>query len=348
LIAEIGRHAGSGLVFDTVYFGGGTPSRLAPADLERILAALGRDLDLEAGATILLEANPEDVSEASLRAWLALGIRTLSLGVQAFDTPALSFLGRRHDAARSHRAVELALAAGFPTVSVDLIYGLPDQTPAQWRRELERVVELGAPHVSCYQLTVHPRTVFGLRRERGQLTELGETAQAELFLLTHTFLGERGYEGYEVSNFARSAEHRSPHNLKYWNHTPYLGLGPSAHSFRGARRWWNVRRLADWEERLAAGGDPVEAEEHLGPEQLALESLMLGLRTRAGVDLAAIRSRFGIDLAASHGALIDALCAEGLLTRRGASIAPTLGGMAVADGLAARFDPLTRSPEPQR
>ncbi len=215
--------------FDTVYFGGGTPSLLPSEDLARVLDTCRTHLNL-AEPWVFLEANPEDVTPDACATWRGLGVRTLSLGVQSFSDEALRFLGRRHTADEARAAVETALAAGFDTVSVDLIYGLPAQTEEVWRRDLATAVALGPGHLSCYQLTIHPRTRFGLSAARGQLSELPEGRQAALFDLTHRFLADAGWPAYEVSNFARSGEHQSRHNRKYWDHTPYLGLGPSAHS----------------------------------------------------------------------------------------------------------------------
>ena len=334
--------------FDTVYFGGGTPSLLPAEALARVLAACREHLALTADAWTFLEANPEDVSPESCAAWRGLGVRTLSLGVQSFSDESLRFLGRRHSAAQARAAVEAAQAGGFATVSVDLIFGLPDQAPEAWRTELETAVGLGPGHLSCYQLTIHPRTRFGVAARRGQLAELPEERQAGLFDLTHRFLGEAGWPAYEVSNFARGPEHQSRHNRKYWDHTPYLGLGPSAHSFAGpetgraARRWWNELRTPRWEARVTAGERPVEGEETLDELALATEALMLGLRTTAGIDLAAFTRRHGVDLLASNEPLVARLEAEGRLAlgtgpageRR---LVPTLAGLAVADGLAAAF-----------
>ena len=325
--------------FDTIYLGGGTPSILAPAVLAELLAALRGSLSVAPDAWITLEANPEDVTAETAAAWRALGVGTVSLGVQSFDDAALRFLGRRHDGEGARRAVERALTAGFPIVSVDLIYGLPgldEGGGARWRRDLATAVELAPQHLSCYQLTIHERTPFGWRRERGQLAEPPEPLQAELFRLTHEELAARGWEGYEVSNFARGAAHRSRHNAKYWRHAPYLGLGPSAHSFDGASRWWNQRKLRPWTAALAAGALPVAGEERIGPGERALEHLLLGLRTREGVDLALLRG-LGLDLEADPR--LPRLIADGLLRRTGGRLAPTLAGWAVADGLAAMLAP---------
>jgi oxygen-independent coproporphyrinogen-3 oxidase len=359
LIAEV-RLAARGWTharaFDTVYFGGGTPSQLPPSELERVLDACRAWLSIAPDARVFLEVNPEDVTADSCAAWRRLGVRTLSLGVQAFSDEALRFLGRRHSGDQARAAVATAQDAGFDTVSVDLIFGLPGQTPAAWRRELSAAVALAPGHVSCYQLTVHERTRFGVAAKRGQLSELPEPEQAVLFELTHGVLADAGYAAYEVSNFARSRDHESRHNTKYWDHTPYLGLGPSAHSLAvapganavggsgpTARRWWNELRTPRWERRLAAGERPVESEETLGPRQLATEAVMLGLRTTAGIDLEAFAARYGFDLLEANAARVARLVGEGRLAVRSDApgsrrLVPTVSGLAVADGLAAAFD----------
>ena len=334
--------------FDTVYFGGGTPSQLAPEELGRVLDACRAQMKFET-PWVFLEANPEDVTADACAAWRRLGVRTLSLGVQSFSDETLRFLGRRHSGRQARAVGETALAAGFDTVSIDLIFGVRGQTAEDWRRELEAAVALGPQHVSCYQLTIHPDTRFGVQAKHGQLSELPEDDQATLFELTHRFLADAGWPAYEVSNFARSPAHQSRHNRKYWDHTPYLGLGPSAHSLAGAegtspaRRWWNERGTPRWERRLAAGERPIEGQEVLGPKDLAAEALLLGLRTTAGIDLAGLRARYGVDLLAANDALVARLVDEGHVVVRagpdgGQRLVPTLSGLAVADGLAAAFD----------
>lgn len=336
--------------FDTVYFGGGTPSQLPPEDLARVLDACGMHLPFATPAPwVFLEANPEDVTPEACAAWRGFGVRTLSLGVQSFSDEALRFLGRRHTGRQARAAVETALAAGFDTVSVDLIFGLRGQTAEDWQLELTTAVSLEPPHLSCYQLTIHPRTRFGVQAKHGQLSELPEDDQATLFELTHRFLADAGWPAYEVSNFARGPIHQSRHNRKYWDHTPYLGLGPSAHSLAASdpssptRRWWNERGTPRWERRIAAGERPIEAQELLGPKELAAEALLLGLRTTAGIDLASLRARYGVDLLAANDALVARLVDEGHIVVRadaedGRWLVPTLSGLAVADGLAAAFD----------
>jgi putative oxygen-independent coproporphyrinogen III oxidase len=323
---------------DTIYFGGGTPSALASDDLARILAAARENLSIQADAEVFFEANPEDVTEENARAWRDLGVRFLSLGVQSFDAAALKFLGRRHTPEQARSSVEIARAAGLETVSLDLIYGLPDQPFAVWRRTLEEAVALAPDHISCYQLTFHEGTPFGFRLARRKMTELPEEAQAELFLFTHEFLRDHGYPGYEVSNFARSPAHRSRHNQKYWRHVPYLGLGPSAHSFSGTRRWWNERKLKPYEGKIDAGERPFAGTEELTRRDLALEALMLGLRTTEGIDLDAFRERYGVDLRDRNAALIERLTGNGLLRTGDGRIAVTLQGLAITDLLIRGFE----------
>ncbi|HYO12699.1 MAG TPA: radical SAM family heme chaperone HemW [Thermoanaerobaculia bacterium] len=341
LISEINLWKADAPAFpgiDTIYFGGGTPSALEPGDLARILETVRRNLSVQDDAWVFFEANPEDVTPESIRAWRDLGVRFLSLGIQSFDADALRFLGRRHTPEEARRSVELSRSAGFDTISIDLIYGLPGQTLEDWRRILEDAVALTPDHVSCYQLTIHEGTPFGFRLARGKMTELPEEAQGELFLFTHEFLRDAGIPGYEVSNFARSPEHRSRHNQKYWHHVPYLGLGPSAHSFSGNRRWWNERKINPYEARIDAGERPVAGSEELTSRDLALEAVMLGMRTVDGIDLPRFREHYGVDLLKRNEPLIERLLREGLLRVEGGRLVPTLAGLAVTDSLARAFD----------
>lgn len=323
---------------DTIYFGGGTPSALEPGDLARILESARRSLSVRDDAWVFFEANPEDVTPESVRAWRDLGVRFLSLGIQSLDGDALRFLGRRHTPEEARRSVELARTAGFETVSIDLIYGLPGQSLEDWRRGLEEAVALEPDHLSCYQLTIHEGTPFGFRLARGKMTELPEEAQGEFFLFTHQFLRDAGIPGYEVSNFARSPEHRSRHNQKYWHHVPYLGLGPSAHSFSGNRRWWNERKINPYETRIEAGERPVAGSEELAQRDLALETVMLGLRTVDGIDLPRLHKRYGVDLLKRNEPLVERLVREGLLRAEDGRLTPSLAGLAVTDSLARAFD----------
>jgi len=330
---EIVLSADLDLRFDTVYFGGGTPSSLSPAQLGRILAAIGDNLDFAPDTTRHLEINPDDVSPATAGAWRELGFSFASLGVQSFSDEVLGFLGRSHRAADARRAAETLLDAGFATVSVDLIFGLPHQTADDWRRQLETVLSLGVQHLSCYQLTIHDGTVFGRRHARGELRELDDDGQGELYLLTHEILGAAGWQGYEVSNFATRDEHRSKHNRKYWDHTPYIGLGPSAHSFVGRRRWWNQRKVRLWTAAIEGDRSPIEGQEDLSDAELFFEAVMLGLRTSDGIDRDTLQQRFGAEVARFDEPAVERLTDSGHLRCDGPRVCPTPKGMAVAEGL---------------
>lgn len=345
VLREAGTWGAAGLRFETVYLGGGTPSALEAERLQRLVAGLREAVDIDPAVRWYLEVNPEDVSATSVRLWRDLGFGTVSLGLQALDDESLTFLGRRHGAADGLRAADALLSAGFDTVSFDLIYGFAGHEAATWRRTLEEVVSLGPDHLSCYQLTVESGTVFGKRQARGSVLTVGEERQAELFLLTHRALAAAGYPAYEVSNFARTPAHRSLHNSRYWDHTPYLGLGPSAHSFDGGRRWWNERRLRHYCREVLAGRSPVAGKEELSRSELALEAVMLGLRTAAGVDLPELRDRWGVDLLGDNEALLERWSEEGLVEIDGDRVRPTLAGMAVAEGLAGA---LIVEPGPER
>jgi oxygen-independent coproporphyrinogen-3 oxidase len=332
--------------FDTVYLGGGTPSLLPPDQLESILSAVLARLAVASDAFVIMEANPEDVTSDSVAAWRALGVRGVSLGVQSFDARLLRFLGRGHSGAEARRAVELALAAGFDWVSLDLIYGAPAET---WDplvtalADIDVAIALAPHHVSCYQLTVHEGTPFGAARDRGRLRELAEDSQATIFLAVHDALDAGGYPAYEVSNFARGPEHRSRHNTKYWRHVPYLGLGPSAHSFDGANRWWNLRDWRQWAHAVEGGAGARAGSEVLSALDLALEALLLGLRTADGIDLDRFATRYGVDLLAGNGKIVARAAADGLLLLESRRLRPTTRGMAVADALAASFELASRS-----
>jgi oxygen-independent coproporphyrinogen-3 oxidase len=277
--------------FDTLYLGGGTPTLLDGAQLGALVDNLRRHFHFAADTEFTIEANPDDVTPEKLRLFRELGINRLSLGVQSLDEAELRFLGRRHTARQARRALELYRAVGFGNLGVDLMYGLPGQRQETWIRTLEQVLEFNPEHLSCYHLTLAPDTPLGRRAARSEVTPLGEEEERAFFLLTAQFLSERGYLHYEVSNFAREEQHRCRHNLKYWRHVPYLGLGPGAHSFDGSRRWWNFSSVEQYSSSLNAGQAPVAGAETLTPTQLRLEALYLGFRTREGVSLDLLRQQ---------------------------------------------------------
>ncbi len=324
--------------FDTVYFGGGTPSALGLEQLGRIRRRLVTTFEIDPEAEWTIEVNPEDAAAESLRGWRGLGFNRISLGVQALDDGALRFLGRRHDGGQARASVERAREAGFRSVAVDLIYSLPGFDADWWLRTLDEAAALGPDHLSCYELTIHDGTPFGRWRDAGRLRETGEDERAANFVATHRCLEELGYEGYEVSNFARRPADRSRHNRKYWNHTPYLGLGPSAHSFDGRCRWWNIAPWKRWSEVVEGGESPIGDVEELTDRELLLETVMMGLRQRSGIDGAALERRFGFDFGFRNARQIEAWARAGWLRISGRRLQPTLEGMARADRLAAEWE----------
>lgn len=316
--------------FDTLYLGGGTPSLLHGRELDRLLQGLFGELPLAPSLEITLEANPDDLSPRRLAAYLEAGIQRISLGIQALENATLGFLGRRHTASQAEQALADSLDAGFASVSVDLIYGIPGQTPKVWERTLRRVLRFRPHHLSCYQLTLHPGTPLGEQHHTGRIRLPEEADLADLFLATSEILEDQGYLHYEVSNFALPG-HRSRHNRKYWRRAPYLGLGPAAHSFRAPVRWWNPSCLDTYCRRAASGRLPSEGAESLSAEQALLETLCLGFRTSEGIP--------GRTLAACPKGeqVARDLEQQGLLIRQGDRVRPTRRGMLLADRLPLLF-----------
>jgi oxygen-independent coproporphyrinogen-3 oxidase len=319
---------------DTVYIGGGTPSILNPRQLEAILKRVRENFQLLPNPEITLETNPADLDQASLASIRALGINRLTIGCQSFDQAILAFLGRRHSANQAVNAIEAARAAGFTNIGLDLIYGIPGQGIDAWMDTLRRALSFAPEHLSCYQLTVEPGTLLGISYRQGAFSLPDEILQHEFFIKTAAMLEDAGYVHYEVSNFARDMTLASRHNQKYWDHTPYLGLGPGAHSFSANRRWWNYRSVDRYITALKSGRLPVEASESLTREQLQLEALYLGLRTKKGIHLQDYAARYRYDLLTQKGDRLTALRGAGLIAIEDGYLYPTRAGLAVADGLA--------------
>ncbi|MEJ2673183.1 MAG: coproporphyrinogen-III oxidase family protein, partial [Deltaproteobacteria bacterium] len=300
---------------------------LGDAYLAELGKILRRQFVFASDSEITLEANPDDITLAKLRRFRDLGINRLSLGAQSFDEAELRFLGRRHTVSQTMAAIDLIRNAGFTNLGLDLIYGLPGQTAAAWRRNLETALSFNPEHLSCYQLTLADETPMGQWAAQGDLVPLDEDSQREFFLLTASFLQEKGYLHYEVANFARGEEYLCRHNRKYWTRVPYLGLGPAAHSFDGSRRWWNVSSVKHYYASLNAGRAPVAGQETLTPAQMRLETFYLGFRTREGVSLAAIRD------CPRGEAILAELEEAGLVRVENDRVRATVQGLVVADGL---------------
>jgi oxygen-independent coproporphyrinogen-3 oxidase len=281
---EIAWYKGRFKRFDSLYFGGGTPSMLETALMSNVMDYILSHFDFDPDSEITIEANPCDLTPEKISALRGMGFNRVSLGVQSFDDRTLTFLGRNHTAIQAENALTDLRAFGFENLSMDLIYGIDGQSKKEWIETLKRAMVFQPEHLSCYQLTIEKKTSFGRLLDKGLLQPLNEKAEEDYFLTTSRFLEEMGYIHYEISSFARGQAVFSQHNGKYWQHTPYLGLGPSAHSFCESSRWWNVRSVRKYCEALEDGRAPVEGSEYLSEEQLRHESIMLGLRTRNGVD----------------------------------------------------------------
>jgi len=275
--------------FDTIYFGGGTPSLLPPEAIARLLSELTSPRRTpHAEREVTIEANPEDVTVDSARSWKAAGINRVSLGAQSFDDTVLKWMHRSHDAARIGAAVHALRGAGIENISLDLIFGLPEELHRDWERDLEMAHALHTTHLSLYGLTVEPRTPLDRWISRGATHAPEEERYAEEYLFAHRRLTADGFAFYEVSNAALPG-FRSQHNSAYWSGKPYVGLGPAAHSFDGTTRRWNLRAWEAYRRAIAEGRSAVESEETLTEEQRELEAVYLGLRTVEGIVFTALR-----------------------------------------------------------
>jgi oxygen-independent coproporphyrinogen-3 oxidase len=305
----------------TVFFGGGTPTVLPVADLARILRAVERELGVAEGAEISVEANPESVDARSLAALRAAGFTRISLGMQSAAPHVLAVLDRLHSPGRATAAAREARAAGFEHVSVDLIYGAPGETAADWRASLEAALEAGPDHVSAYALVVEPGTALAARVRRGELQAPDGDVQAARYEAADDLLAGAGLEWYEISNWAAGPGARSRHNLGYWRGATWWGVGPGAHSHAGGVRWWNVLHPTAWAERLAAGISPAAGREVLDAATRRLERVLLEVRLADGLDVALLDDdgRAAAGALAADGLLDAAALQAGraVLTRRG-------------------------------
>ena len=269
---------------DTIYLGGGTPSRLGAAGVARAVKLLGRFFPPAADAEITVEANPEDVSVHAAESWRAAGVNRLSLGSQSFDDNVLAWMHRTHGSAAIDESVASARAGGITNLSLDLIFALPESLHCDFQGDVSRLLALQPDHVSLYGLTIEPATPLGKWVARGVTVEQPEEGYESDFLAANRLLTAHGFEHYEVSNYGKPGR-RARHNSAYWSGVPYVGVGPAAHGFDGRTRRWNARNYAEWRDRALAGRDPLEGSEELTVENRVAESVYLGLRSDAGLAL---------------------------------------------------------------
>jgi oxygen-independent coproporphyrinogen-3 oxidase len=275
----------------TIYFGGGTPSLLEENELQSIVSALRRHFNIDAAAEVTLEANPDDITPEKLVSWKMAGINRLSIGIQSFFEEDLRWMNRAHSAEQARASIQLAQEAGFHNLTIDLIYGSPTLSDANWQQNIETAVKSGVPHLSCYALTVEPGTALDLMIKKNKMPATDAEVQARQFKQLMHEMERYGYEHYEISNFARPGM-RSRHNSAYWSGKRYLGLGPSAHSYNGNSRQWNVAGNALYVQALQRNELPFEKEE-LTDKQRINEYIMTSLRTIEGLDMSYIVHHFG-------------------------------------------------------
>ena len=269
----------------TVFFGGGTPTLLAPGQLGAILAGIDAAFGLAGDVEVTVEANPETVGPASLEQLRGAGVTRVSFGMQSAVPHVLRTLDRQHQPGRPEQCVRWAKAAGFDHVSLDLIYGTPGETDDEWRRSLDAAIGAGPDHVSAYALIVEEGTRLAARVRRGEIAAPDDDSLADRYLIADDLLGQAGFAWYEISNWARSAASRCRHNVLYWTGGDWWGFGPGAHSHVGGTRWWNVRHPAAYASRLAAGQSPAAAREVLTAAEQRMEEIMLGVRLAEGLPL---------------------------------------------------------------
>jgi oxygen-independent coproporphyrinogen-3 oxidase len=278
------RHGDSVFALDTLYFGGGTPSKLGADGVARLMDVVRSRAVLRADAEVTLEANPEDVTLDHVNAWRSAGVNRVSLGVQSFDDSVLAWMHRTHDALTALRAIQVLREGGLDNISIDLIFAAPSQVTRVWENDVETAVGIGLPHLSVYGLTVEPHTPLGRWVARQDVHEAPEERFEREYLIAHDSLTGAGLDHYEVSNYGLPGRH-SRHNWAYWRRRPYAGLGPSAHEFDGAVRRWNTAPYADWQLRLAGGESTTIGSESLDRDQQLAEEVYLGLRTSDGISL---------------------------------------------------------------
>lgn len=266
----------------TIYFGGGTPSILSVVELAMILDTVRSNYAIDKNAEITLESNPDDVDADKLKGWQAAGFNRLSMGVQSFFETDLQWMNRAHNASQAKQSLELALRY-FPNMTIDLIYGTPGLTDAMWEQNVAAAIKFNVPHISCYALTVEPKTPLDKMIREHRRPDVDPDQQSAQFLWLMQRLRNAGYEHYEISNFAKPG-FRSRHNSSYWQGKPYLGIGPSAHSFNGTERKWNVANNQQYIRALAEGILPADSESLTAVQQLN-EYIMISLRTAEGIDL---------------------------------------------------------------
>lgn len=322
--------------FATVFFGGGTPSLLSPQQIAEILDTVFGAFQFEQHPEITIEANPGTLTSEQLARYRSTGVNRLSLGVQSLHADELERLDRIHSPQQAIDAVMMARHAGFENINMDFIFALPQQTIPRWQASLEQAFELQPTHISAYNLTIEHGTPLDVKIRKGEMEPLSEEEERAFYQFTIDFLESHGYRQYEISNFAKPG-FEAKHNIKYWDGSVYLGLGASAHSFDGKRRFWNVANLRKYLEALTAARLPEDSAEQLSKSQQMFETAFLGLRQRHGVDLAAFAKKFRQSFDATFNGLVPELEKGGLLIRRDERLQLTPEGLFLCDEICAKL-----------
>ena len=327
---EMQQHYLEHQTIDTIYFGGGTPSLLDISELTQILDAISKYFTLSSTPIeITLEANPDDISTEKILAWKKIGINRLSIGIQSFFEEDLIFMNRGHNALQAERCIQIAQDAGISNLSIDLIFGYPLLSDEKWRYNIDRVLEFKVPHVSCYGMTVEPKTALASFIEKGKMMPLDEEQSASQYeYLMHTLI-HSGFEQYEISNFA-SPGFEAVHNRNYWSGKHYLGIGPSAHSYNGVSRQWNVANNAKYIQSLSQG-ELVRELENLTRPQRINETIMVQLRTSKGLDLKHVYDLMSLDEVAIFQQHVEVLKLQHHLIEQTQQLKLTHSGKLIAD-----------------
>ena len=317
----------------TIYFGGGTPSLMSNEEIRTMIDELRKLFAVDDDAEITLEANPDDITVEHLSGWKKAGINRLSIGIQSFFEEDLQWMNRAHNASQALNAVKLAQQEGFHNITIDLIYGTPYLTDEKWQENIETALTLHVPHLSCYALTVEPKTALAKMIATHQSADVDADKQARHFSILTERLSAAGFEHYEISNFALPG-FRSRHNSSYWQGKPYMGLGPSAHSFNGKSRQWNIANNSLYVTAIEKGEIPFE-EELLTDTQRLNEYIMTSLRTIEGTSLSKVSADFGETKASSLSDAAQKHIDQGHLKRVHDVLQLTAAGKFLADGIAA-------------
>ncbi|RPD49442.1 radical SAM family heme chaperone HemW [Hymenobacter sediminis] len=324
------NYLGPNATLNTIYFGGGTPSLLTAAELDTIFEAIHRHFRVAPDAEITLEANPDDLTAAKVQELAASPVNRLSIGLQSFHEPHLRLMNRAHSAQESRAGVLRAQDAGFENISVDLIYGVPAPDHSLWEADMTTAFALNVPHLSCYALTIEPDTVFGRQLKKGKFVAPPDDFVAQQFELLLAEISRHGYQQYEISNFCRPGR-ESRHNSAYWRGVPYLGLGPSAHSFNGHSRQYTVANNPQYVAAILERGEVPATTETLSPQDRANEYLMTSLRTARGCDLTHLRDALGVDVLGQRADYVQELQNTGLATLSDGVLQLTDAGKLLAD-----------------